>query len=374
MAIHSTLLFLAVPDSLKEELRHFQEGFAVDSSILLPVELGEGETVLDPEKLSWEMILSAMIRVVSAPFEEYAADIQPSWIDYYRRFVLAVKPEIYNEFTGAAIVKAKNGDFDMALEITAALEGLFPNAPGVLLNKALILEDKADALEKAGRKDAEETDQKALEAYNRVLAIEPVLADALFNAGFFFIRRKDYSRARECFSAYISEADDGQKKEKAQALVKDIETRGLDDEGFKEAVDLIRAGDDQGALDKIRDFLERRPKVWNGWFVLGWALRRLGRWQDGLDSFRKVIELGGGNNDTRNEMAICLMELGDLDAARNELEAALTEEPENIKIISNLGVLALKSGDDAEAAAFFRTVLELDPEDPIAKRYFEGPE
>ncbi|MDR2617930.1 MAG: tetratricopeptide repeat protein, partial [Treponema sp.] len=189
--------------------------------------------------------------------------------------------------------------------------------------------------------------------------------------GFFFIRRKDYSRARECFSAYIPEADDGEKKEKAQALVKDIETRGLDDEGFKEAVDLIRAGDDQGALDKIRDFLEKRPKVWNGWFVLGWALRRLGRWQDGLDSFRKVVELGGTNNDTRNEMAICLMELGDLDAAREELETALAEEPENIKIVSNLGVLALKSGDDAEAAAFFRTVLELDPEDPVAKRYFE---
>ncbi|MDR2617692.1 MAG: hypothetical protein LBC62_02370, partial [Treponema sp.] len=185
MAAHNTILFLAVPDSLNEELRHLQEGFAVDSSILLPVELGEGETVLDPEKLSWEMILSAMIRVVSAPYEEYAADVQPGWIDYYRRFVLAVKPGIYNEFTGAAIIKAKNGDFDMALEITTALEGLFPNAPGVLLNKALILEDKADALEKAGRRDAEETDQKALEAYNRVLAVEPVLADALFNAGFF---------------------------------------------------------------------------------------------------------------------------------------------------------------------------------------------
>jgi tetratricopeptide (TPR) repeat protein len=348
------------------------EGFAVDSSILLPVELEEGETVLDPEKLSWEMILSAMIRVVSAPYEEYAADIQPGWIGYYRRFVLAVKPEIYNEFTGAAIIKAKNGDFDMALEITAALEGLFPDVPAVLLNKALFLEDKADALEKAGRGGAEEADQKALEAYNRVLALEPVLADALFNAGFFFIRRRDYRRAWECFSAYIPEADDEQKKAKARGLVKDIEARGLGDEDFKEAVDLIRAGDDEEALDSIRGFLERRPMVWNGWFVLGWALRRLGRWQDGLDSFRKAVELGGANNDTRNEMAICLMELGDLDAARKELEAALVEEPENIKIVSNLGVLAMKSGDDAEAAAFFRTVLELDPEDPVAKRYFEG--
>ena len=346
----------------------------MDTSILLPVELEEGEPALDPEKLSWEMILSAMIRVVSAPHEEYAACLQPGWVDYYRRFVLAVKPEIYNEFTGAAIVKARNGDFDMALEIVAALEGLFPGAPGVILNKALVLEDKADALDRAGREEAEELNRLALEAYNKVLAIEPVLPDALFNAGFFFVRRKDYVRARECFSGYLALGSDDEKKERAQALVKDIESRGLDDESFKEAVDLIRAGEDQEALPRIKDFLEERPRGWTGWFVLGWALRRLGRWQDSLDSFRKAVDLGGGNNDTRNEIAICLMELGDLDAARKELEAALTAEPENIKTISNLGVLAMKSGDDAEAAAFFRTVLELDPEDPIAEAFLAGRE
>jgi Tfp pilus assembly protein PilF len=71
----------------------------------------------------------------------------------------------------------------------------------------------------------------------------------------------------------------------------------------------------------------------------------------------------------RNELAICLIELGDLKAARKELETALYEEPENIKIISNLGILALKNGDDDEAAAFFRTVLEIEPNDQLALQY-----
>jgi tetratricopeptide (TPR) repeat protein len=390
MPAEKKIIFLEVPESLREEMKHLghdhsaepghdhrreEESFAADPAIPLPVEidngLNAGGSLADlAENLSWEMILSGMIQVV-ANGKDYEGEIQPHWIDYYRGFVLAVKPELYNEFTGAAIVKAKNGDYDMALEITAALEGLFPGAPGVILNKALILEDKAEALERVGHEDAEEVNAGALAAYETVLTMEPVLPDALFNAGFFFVRRKNYARAAECFSAYTALDEDGDKKEKAEAMVKDIRARGLDDESFGGALELIRSDEDEKALAKIRDFIERRPRVWNGWFVLGWALRKLGRWEDGLESFRKAAELGGANTDTRNETAICLMELGDFGAARKELTAALGNDPENVKIISNLGMLALKEGNDDEAAAFFRTVLEIDPGDPIANNFFE---
>jgi Flp pilus assembly protein TadD len=105
---------------------------------------------------------------------------------------------------------------------------------------------------------------------------------------------------------------------------------------------------------------------------LGWGLRRLSRWEDAAAAFTKALERGGDNNDTRNELAICLMELGNHKAARRELEAALREEPENVKIISNLGVLAMRNGDDDEAAAFFRTVLELEPGDPVAGEFFQA--
>jgi len=47
----------------------------------------------------------------------------------------------------------------------------------------------------------------------------------------------------------------------------------------------------------------------------------------------------------------------------------LRDDCDNVKIISNMGVLALKNGRKDEAAAFFRTVLELDPEDRLAGEY-----
>jgi tetratricopeptide (TPR) repeat protein len=152
-------------------------------------------------------------------------------------------------------------------------------------------------------------------------------------------------------------------------LLKKIKENGLNEESFLSANKLIQEGKPQEALESIRVFLEKHPLVWNGWFMLGWALRLLGRYADGEAAFRKAIELGGTGSDTLNELAICLMEMGDITGAKRELEGALKEDPENVKIISNLGMLAAKSGDTEGAAAFFRTVLELDSNDPLAMQY-----
>jgi tetratricopeptide (TPR) repeat protein len=316
-----------------------------------------------------------MLRIISAPGEY---DVPPEWIDYYKRFVLTVKPEIYHEFTGASIVKAKNGEFDLALEISAVLEGLFPASPGILLNKALILEKKASAQEKNGQNAAKET-AEALEAYETALSLEPVIPDALFNAGFFFMRQGEYKRAKDCFSSYVSEGEAEipvelpmEKLKQAKKIIKEISSQGLDDSNFTEAYNCINNGNDEEGLSRIRDFLQKHPKAWNGWFVLGWALRKLGRYGDSLESLKKAVELGGSSSDLKNEMAICLMELGDFKQAQKELEQALRDDPENIKIISNLGVLAMKTGSKTKAASYFRYLLELDPADPLAKEWGLG--
>jgi Flp pilus assembly protein TadD len=170
--------------------------------------------------------------------------------------------------------------------------------------------------------------------------------------------------------------DDPGKREKAESIIREITEKALDDDAFREAYTFIRKGQEREGLDRIRNFLERYPEVWNGWFTLGWALRRLGRWEDGAAAFRRALELGGNTDDAatdiRNELAICLMELDDQPGARRELEAALRHDPDNVKVISNLGVLALKTGDDDEAAGFFRTVLELAPDDPVAGEYLKN--
>ncbi|GHV25994.1 hypothetical protein AGMMS4952_05100 [Spirochaetia bacterium] len=384
----NNIVFLSVPESLRgqfESMSHGHHhdheendeadqdsgsGFSIDPAIPIPVELPPGESKLDLEQLSWEMILSGMIRVVADP------SISAEDADYYRHFVLAVKPDILEEFTEAAILKARNGDYNLALEIITALRGIFPASPLVLLNTALFLENRAAALEQSGREEAAEAEyEPAHQAYRELLALYPAFPDGLFNAGFFYMRRQNFLKARDCFSAYLALDPTHlprDRRDKAHEIVKEIENRNLDDELFREAYDFIRLGEEQKGLEKIRTFLEQHPRVWNAWFILGWGLRRLSRWEDAAAAFKEALELGGDNSDTRNELAICLMEQGQFKDARKHLEAALREEPENVKIISNLGVLALRNGEDDEAAGFFRIVLELEPEDPVALEYFDS--
>jgi tetratricopeptide (TPR) repeat protein len=359
-----------------------EPAFVFDPTVPIPIELPAGAGGINPEEITLEMILSGMLRVLGG--EETPPDLSPAggpprWPAYYRRLVPALRPGIEGELTEAAVLKARNGDYALALEILAALKGLCPDSSPVFLSRAAVLEERADALERAGQETAAERDYLAAEAaYGEALALENPVPDVLFNAGRFFLKRRDYSRALVCFRAYGSLEEDEagglspEKRENALSLVREIEEHGLEDEDFREAWDHIRRGREREGMDRIRLFLERRPGVWNGWFLLGWALRRLERWADARSSLEKAMELGGDTSDTRNELAICLMELGDYPGARRQLENALRGDVDNIKIISNLGVLALKTGDKQEAAGFFRTVLELEPEDPLARRYLSA--
>jgi len=358
--------FLSVPESLRGQIEQIAgDDFYIDPSIPIPAEIPAGQDKLDLENLSWEMIISGMIRVI-------ADDPEGDDANYYRRFVLAVKPDILSEFSEAAILKARNGEYDIALEILAALHGLYPDSASIILNMALVLEENADSHEQAGReKEADRLNEKAFEYYKALILLDPPYENALFNAGFFFIKQQNYEKAKECFSRYIPLSEDSEKKAKARAVVKEIESRSLDDIEFREAYDFIRMGEEERGIEKIHEFLVRHPEVWNAWFLLGWGLRRIERWEDGEKAFRKALELGGGTCDTHNELALCLIQQDDLQGARQELESALKLEPENTKVISNLGIVALKSGNDAEAAAFFRTVSELDPTDPLAADYLE---
>jgi tetratricopeptide (TPR) repeat protein len=204
----SRIVFLSVPESLRVQLENGHqhdheseldhEHFTIDPAIPIPVEIPPGETNLDMEQLSWEMIVSGMLRIISAGGKDPSFDIDKEDIDYYRRFVLEVRPDILGEFTEAAILKARNGDFEMALEILDVLEGLFPRLAPLLLNRALVLEHRAENLEKTDREDEAEIEyDKAHGAYKEILALKPPFPDGLFNAGFFFMKRRNFYKARE---------------------------------------------------------------------------------------------------------------------------------------------------------------------------------
>lgn len=346
----------------------------INPEIPLPVQKKNPEDPVeqDAAKLSEEQILSGILTVL-------AYDKKNENSEYYRKLITDVRPGIKKELAEAAILKARNEDWDLAEEIWLAVNGIDPQDKAIILNMAIFFDQKADSYRRNSlNEDADAYDEAALDYYKQAMDSDKEIPDAYFNAGFFYLKKRDYGEAKGCFENYLGLVADEKdeelgengiyKKERAQEIINKISNRNLENDRFRDAYKLISEGQEEKGLEEIRKFIRDNPVVWNAWFLLGWGLRRLGRFEDAKQAFLKARECEGGdeNADTLNELAICQMETGELKEAKETLVDALSMDSENTKIISNLGCLCLKMNQNEEARKYFEVVLEIDPDDKIA--------
>ena len=364
-----SVYFINIPEGFSLS----DKAFHLDTTIPLPVQkkAEDAPGTFDMKSLTEEQILAGLLTIM-------AYDPKNEHILYYRSILKHARPNLKKELGEAAILKAKNEDFDLAEEIFLALHGFDPEDMTVVLNTALFFDQRADSYRRSGlHEDADAYDEDAQNYYREALDAEPALPDAFFNAGFFYLKQRKYKEAKDVFETYLAltcdvkDEDLGEngiyKKNRAQQILNDISNSNMDDDHFKAANDLINRGEEEKGLDEIRKFIEKNPNVWNAWFMLGWGMRKLGRFNEAKMAFEKALTLEGGEtSDTYNELSICLLESGDIKGAKKLLEKALVKDSENTKIISNLGYVALKEGNPSMAAGYFQTVLEIDPNDRIA--------
>lgn len=354
------IIYVSIPDNID-----ILEDLPIDPSILMPVEPPPGTSDFSIHELSWEMIIAAMLRILAYnPDHEHA--------DYYRTVITAVKPDIKSELLEAGVIKARNKDFDIAEEIFLSLTHLFQDDLPAAVNLALVYEEHGEVYEKIGKDHlADRCYEQAFEAHKKALMLDPESPDAHLNAGTFYLKRRNFNKALVHLEAFIGLSDDPKRNKKVTDMIQRLKNRSHYDVLFSEAFDFIKMGKEEEGIARISEFLKTNPEVWNAWFLLGWAHRRLGNYKEGRDAFYKAIEHGSVEADTHNELAICLLELGHYAESRKELEKALRMDPENTKIINNLGILSLKQEEPEQAAGFFRTVLDIDPEDEIARQYID---
>lgn len=364
-----SIYFISIPENFTSS----QTQLKIDPKIKLPVQkkIDEAPGEFNPKEITTEQILAGILTVL-------AYDKKNENLDYYREIVKQVKPNIKKELCEAAILKTKNEDFELAEEIFLALLGLDSEDPALILNMALFLDQRADYYRNAGlNDDADAYDSDAQSYYTKAMSVEPPLADVYFNVGFFYMKQHKYREAKDAFETYIAltcdvnDEDLGEngvyKKERAQEIINFINEQNVDDEYFRAAYDLISHGQEEKGLEQIRLFIANNPKVWNAWFLLGWGLRRLERFSDAKQAFLECLRVGGDKNpDTYNELSLCYIQEKNFDEAQKCLLKALGMEPENTKVISNLGYLALAQGDVQGARNYFQTVLEFNPKDAIA--------
>ena len=358
---------------LPEDFKLSDAAFPIDKTIQLPVQQKDSDApgVFNPKEITMEQILAGILTVL-------AYDKKNPHLDYYRSILKKAKPNIKQELCEAAILKTKNEDFDLAEEIFMALHGLEPDDEAIILNMALFLDQRADNYRRAGLfEDADAYDSDAESYYIQAIEADPPLPDAYFNTGFFYLKQHKYREAKDCFETFVAlnceatEEELGENGEyklnRANEILEMIKNQNIDDERFKNAYDLISSGQEEKGLEEIKVFLQNNPKVWNAWFLLGWGLRKLERFDGAKQAFLEALECGGDQNaDTYNELSLCLVAEKKFDEAKAALQKAMAIDPDSTKILSNLGYIALAQGNEEEARKYFSIVLELDPKDAIA--------
>jgi tetratricopeptide (TPR) repeat protein len=352
--------FISVP----EELAASAEGFCIDPQVMLPVEFGNNKEKWNSQHITWEAIISGMLRVLIYDRDHKNAD-------YYRKLILALRPNIKHEFTEAGIIKAKNKNFKIAIEIFQALAALFPQCATSALNLALVYEDAAEHNKNDSSPIYQEYTDLAFAAYKDSLKRDPDLAEIYYNFGYFLLKQESFKKAKEQFKHYMQLEKNEEKCEPIREIVRELDDFFNIDNLFKQAFDNISMGKEEEGIKKITRLLKTRPDFWNGWFLLGWGLRRLKRFTEAKDAFNKALQYTKPNPDLLNELAITNMELGELELSERQLKHALKLEPHNTKVISNLGVVAMKKGDNKLAKGYFKAVLEFAPHDTLAKEFIK---
>ncbi|MGP1438622.1 MAG: tetratricopeptide repeat protein [Treponema sp.] len=361
-----SVVYIKIPEHLLKKFSHH----IIEKDLLIPVQLPDGVLKVedfDVSLLTTEMILSGMLIV-------FAHKRTHKNIEHYRKLFTEIRPNIKDEMLKAITIKIQNKDYVMAESLLDSLIGFDEKDLNIPLTKAYLYEEM-------GKEDIKHR-EKASAIYDYLIGVEPPFPPVFFNAAIFFIEEKNYKRAKDLLETYVAlkidDEDDISKVEKAQEALNYLNSQIIDDENFQKAIELINKDRIDDALVLIQKFMSDNPKKWNGWFLLGWALRKAKRWADGVMAFRKCIELykqvlislpsslTNEYSEMCNELAICLMENGNIKEAEEVLIDALATDCENVKLISNLGVIALKKGDEEKAIAYFRTVLFILPHDEVA--------
>lgn len=370
-----SIVYIEIPEHV---LKKFSQNAVIEKNVLLPIQLPDGCVRVedfDFSSLTVEMILSGMLII-------FANKRTHKHISYYRKLFTYLRPNIKDELLKATTIKIQNKDYEMAENLLASLIGFDEEDLNIKLTLAYLYEEMG--------KENIEYRKKVTEIYDELIGREPPFPPVFFNAAIFFIEEKNYKRAKDLLETYIAlkiddeDEDEIRKVEKAQEALNYLNSQIIDDKNFQKAIEMVNKGEIEEALKLIHKFMEENPKKWNGWFLLGWALRKAKRWTDGIVSFRKCIELyrevllkspsslANEYSEMCNELAICLIETGNMKEAEEVLEEALSLDCENVKLISNLGVLALKKGDRAKAVAYFRTALFLAPHDEVSLKMLKN--
>lgn len=347
------ILFIKLPSSMERDINTFH----VDSSIEIPVQIPDGKQAFDAAtEISVELIVAGMLKILAYQNDHVHAS-------YYRSFVLALQPDAIEELNIAAIAQEQKHNFVFAEELFLTVCHLSLHSTAYINLATLYSRKAAEDTTKGVQYDLYQ--QKALETLKEGLSVVGEDANLLSEIGFFHLYQGNVEIAKEYLDRYLSIAEENAKKAHVQKIMDDIDAKLNDDQTLMRSYDAIQMNKEGEAITLLDSFLQDNPKVWNAHFLKGWALRRMGNYQEAELSLLAALANSKGTSDIYNELALCSLETGKPELAKDYLNTAVDLDSQNITLISNLAYLYLKDQMWDEAREYLEIARNIDPTDPL---------
>jgi Tfp pilus assembly protein PilF len=133
-----------------------------------------------------------------------------------------------------------------------------------------------------------------------------------------------------------------------------------DASGRSDGMKALDEGRYEAAVEAFRQEIRSDPMDFAAHFNLALAYSFLKRDEDGIQEYRKVLELRPGLYEAQLNAGILLLRQGRPAEAMPLLEAAAGEKPKEYRARFYFGEAALAGGDTVRAAASYRAALEID--------------
>ncbi len=339
---------------------YYIDGFKVEESIPLPVLVAPGEA-FSTEHITTENIISGMLKII---------ETEPDHdnIEYYRSFILTVKPDFESQMSSIAYEAELNGDFADAIAIYNLILTINPKSSDALLNLAISYDNYSDhSYSKGEEQRGDILKDRAAEHFKQLESSDEKNERIYYYLGRFYAENNNYARAIDYFGEFIKLTDDDEHKKEVVNYVNDLKILGLEDENYTNALFFYEAEKFEDGLKLIDNYLTTFQHSWHGHLLRGRLLTAIGNHKESLESLLRALEINRESSDICNLIGLNYMELGDFRNSEKHFFKALNFDPDNLSIYYNLALMSQKKGDIKEALKFCELILEFNKDDLHAK-------
>jgi tetratricopeptide (TPR) repeat protein len=134
----------------------------------------------------------------------------------------------------------------------------------------------------------------------------------------------------------------------------------------KAAAELVRQGNYDEALAKLKPILEKNPKDTNALYLTGMSYLKKQMWAEAIPPLLYVTELSPKFAPAHYQLGVCYEQQKDPEKALGYFRKAMELDPNNPDSPFKAGMILFGQSHIDEALGFFETTLGLKPDDPGA--------